>query len=95
MEVILSSAFGVKTDSQTNPKDKLTNLARKAMEEDFLPEIALMIPIIGKWLSKKLAASPTYGLKMEELEKIAREVIKQRKEEAGSGKQRKVRKANF
>ena len=32
MEVILSAAFGIESESQTNPEDKITTYARNAMD---------------------------------------------------------------
>eukprot|EP00112_Aurelia_sp_Birch-Aquarium-sp1_P017611 Seg4099.3 transcript_id=Seg4099.3/GoldUCD/mRNA.D3Y31 product="Cytochrome P450 3A31" protein_id=Seg4099.3/GoldUCD/D3Y31 len=89
MEVILSTAFGVKTESQTNPDDHLMKLARAAMQRRLVVTLAVMIPVIGQWLSRKLAAS-RFGLGNSELFDIARGIIKERRQIAAeSGYHRK------
>ena len=90
MEVILSTAFGVKTESQTNPNDHLMKLARAAMQRRILVTLAVMIPVIGQWLSRKLTES-RFGFGNKELFDIARGIIKERRDIAAeSGYQRKV-----
>eukprot|EP00794_Sanderia_malayensis_P000606 gene606-1268_t len=89
MEVILSSAFGMKTESQTNPNDKLTKLAQAAMEQKPWPQIALLIPFVGKFLSKMLMSSERFGFGWGGLIKIARGIVKSRKEASDGGERRK------
>ena len=79
MEVILSTAFGVKTESQTNPNDHLMKLARAAMQRRIVVSLALMIPVIGQWLSRKLLES-RFGFGNKELFDIARGIIRERRE---------------
>ncbi len=90
MEVILSSSFGVKTESQTNPNDKMTRLAKGLMEGKPWPEIALMIPVIGKYLSTKLNATAWFGFGNSPMVEIAKKIIKQRKESINNGEKRNV-----
>ena len=87
MEVILSTAFGVKTAAQTNPNDELMKLGRSAMGEGLLVMSLSLIPIVGTWLSQTLANS-RYGLSFGALADVARKIIEERK---AHGNQRKVR----
>ncbi len=91
MEVILSSAFGVKTDSQTNPKDKMTEMARQAMDDKPWPAIALMIPLVGKYISKQLSKSTRFGFGWYPLVDVAKKIIKQRRQNENAKGQRRVR----
>ena len=87
MEVILSTAFGVKTAAQTNPNDELMKLGRQAMGDGVLPMSLSLIPIVGTWLSQTLGNS-RYGMGFGALADIARKIIEERKKH---GSQRKVR----
>lgn len=89
MEVILSATFGMKTDSQTDPDDKLTNLARRAMNPPPWTNIALMVPFIGKMLAKKVASS-SLGFGWGPMVDIAKDIIKKRRESGVAGGQRNV-----
>ena len=89
MEVILSTAFGVKTESQTNPDDHLMKLAKNAMARQLPILLASMIPFIGQWISKKLATT-RFGDNQTKLFGVAREIIEKRKKIAAEF-QRKVR----
>ena len=89
MEVILSTAFGVKTESQTNPDDHLMKLAKNAMARQLPILLASMIPFIGQWISKKLATT-RFGDSRTKLFGVAREIIEKRKKIAAEF-QRKVR----
>ncbi len=88
MEVILSSSFGVKTDSQTNPDDKMTAMARKAMERKPLPGIVNMIPVVGKYLAQKLIQTTRFGFGWSPVVDVARNIIKQRRQSAGQSQRR-------
>ncbi len=90
MEVILSSAFGLKADSQTNPDDKITQMAKKVMDSSFLPIIVMMIPVIGKYLSTEIAKSSRFGFGWTPLVKVAKGIIKKRRESSKNAEQRKV-----
>ena len=85
MEVILSSAFGVKSESQTNPNDKVTGYARDAMDPKPYPDIALMIPLIGKKISEMLLVS-SWGFNWGPMVTVAKSIIKGRKESAGNAR---------
>ena len=87
MEVILSTAFGVKTAAQTNPNDELMKLGRSAMGDAGLVTLVASIPIIGARLSQKLINS-RYGMSFGALADVARKIIEERK---AHGSQRKVR----
>ena len=85
MEVILSSAFGVKSESQTNPNDKVTGYARDAMDPKPYPNIAVMIPFIGKKIVKMIAVS-SWGFNWGPMIAVAKSIIKGRKESAGNAR---------
>ena len=52
MEVIVSAAFGLQAESQTNPNDPITKYASKAMTLRPWINILAMIPVLGKKLTK-------------------------------------------
>ena len=87
MEVILSTAFGVKTAAQTNPNDELMKLGRSSMGDGVLVMSLSLIPIVGTWLSQTLANS-RYGMSFGALADVARKIMEERK---AHGSQRKVR----
>eukprot|EP00794_Sanderia_malayensis_P005402 gene5402-6078_t len=88
LEVIISSSFGIKTESQTNPDDKLVEMAKKAMDPGILPIAIAMVPFIGKYLSR-LISSSRFGVGMAPLAKVSRNIIKTRQESSKNGEQRK------
>eukprot|EP00112_Aurelia_sp_Birch-Aquarium-sp1_P007736 Seg1845.6 transcript_id=Seg1845.6/GoldUCD/mRNA.D3Y31 product="Cytochrome P450 3A24" protein_id=Seg1845.6/GoldUCD/D3Y31 len=77
MEVILSAAFGVKAECQTNAKDKITGYARNAMNPKPWPNLAVMIPFIGPKIGKAIAISPL-GFSWGPMIDIAKGIIKNR-----------------
>ena len=87
MEVILSTSFGVKTNAQTDPNDHLMNLARNSLGKGTFVVLVSMIPLVGGWLSKKLA-NTRFGLSINALADVARKIIEERKAHES---QRKVR----
>ena len=91
MEVILSAAFGLKTDSQTNPDDKISTLAKRAMKPPPWATLALMVPFIGRQLSRKVASS-RFGFGWYPITEMATDVINERKTTT-SNSQRKVGRA--
>ena len=82
MEVILSAAFGIQSESQTNPEDKITLCVNNAMTPKAFLSISLMIPLIGKRLAKSIALT-SWGFNWNPLIKIARSIIKSRKDFQG------------
>ena len=90
MEVILSSAFGLKTNSQTNPNDKMTAMARQAMDEKPWPTIAMMIPLVGKYIAQQLMKTTRFGFGWYPLIDVAKSIIEQRRRKQDKG-QRRVR----
>ena len=85
MEVILSSAFGVKSESQTNPNDKITGYARDAMSPKPFANMATMIPLIGQKIFKMIALS-SWGFNWGPMIAVAKSIIKGRKESAGNAR---------
>ena len=85
MEVILSSAFGVKTESQTNPNDKVTGYAREAMNPKPYPNMAAMIPLIGRKIFDRIVVS-SWGFNWGPMIAVAKSIIKGRKESAGNAR---------
>ena len=83
MEVILSAAFGIDSEAQTNPDDKVTKYAHIAMNPKPYINIALMIPLIGKKLAKSMVLT-SWGFNWYPLMDIAKSIIKSRKESEGS-----------
>ena len=82
MEVILSAAFGTESESQTNPDDKVTKYAKDAMNPKPYALAALLIPVLGKRLYKRLALT-SWGLNLSPLINIAKSIIKARQEGGG------------
>ena len=82
MEVILSAAFGTLSEAQTNPNDKVTTYAKKAMYPKPWPYIALMVPFIGKKLAKSIMFS-RFGFNWQPLINIAKKILNQRREVEG------------
>jgi len=82
MEVILSAAFGTESESQTNPDDKVTKYAKDAMNPKPYALAALLIPVLGKRLYKRLALT-SWGLNLTPLINIAKSIIKARQEGGG------------
>eukprot|EP00795_Rhopilema_esculentum_P016292 gene16292-7678_t len=79
MEVILSAAFGTLSEAQTNPNDKVTTYAKKGMDPKPWPNIAMMIPFIGKKLCKAIILG-RYGFRWGPLIKIAQKILKERRQ---------------
>ena len=86
MEVILSAAFGTLSEAQTNPNDKVTSYAKDAMSPRPWPNIAMMVPFIGKKLSKALTIS-RWGFNWGPIIEIAGKILKQRRESEGEARQ--------
>ncbi|XP_065055855.1 cytochrome P450 3A19-like [Rhopilema esculentum] len=86
IEVILSAAFGTLSEAQTNPNDIVTSYAKDAMSPRPWPNIALMVPIIGKKLCKAITIS-RWGFNWGPIIDIAGKILKQRRE--GEGEARK------
>ena len=80
MEVILSAAFGIKSESQTNPGDMVTSYAKRAIDPKPYPSMAVMIPLIGKKISKMIAVS-SWGFDFRPLIDLAKTIIKGRRED--------------
>ena len=74
MEVILSSAFGLQAESQTNPNDPITKYASKAMTPRPWINILAMIPVLGKKLTKYFI-----GAVFRDIETVSDRIIKERK----------------
>ena len=85
MEVILSAAFGVKSEAQLDPDDKMMSHARRAMTPRPFASLASLIPIVGKKLFKKLILS-SWGLNWMHIIEFAQLVIKGRKEDVANSR---------
>ncbi|XP_065055850.1 cytochrome P450 3A17-like [Rhopilema esculentum] len=83
MEVILSAAFGTLSEAQTNPNDKVTTYAKDAMSPRPWPYIALMVPFIGKKISKSIMFS-RFGFNWYPMIDIAKKILKQRRQVQGT-----------
>ena len=79
MEVILSAAFGVESESQTNPDDKVTLCAHSAMNSKPFAVLATLIPLIGNMIYKKFALT-SWGYNLNPIIDVAKSIIKSRKE---------------
>ncbi len=55
LDVIFSSAFGFKSDTQTNAKSRLASMAKKSLKPNPLPLLANMIPLVGKYIGRMLS----------------------------------------
>ena len=78
IEVILSAAFGIESESQTNPDDKVTQYARDAMNPKPYANIALMIPVVGKKIVKSIALT-SWGFNWAPMISVAKTIINGRK----------------
>ena len=74
MEVILSAAFGVQAESQTNPNDPITKYAQQSLKPRPWIMIVAMIPILGKKLTKYFLGGSFNGI-----QKVSECAIKERK----------------
>ena len=79
LQVILSAAFGIESESQTNPDDKVTQYARDAMNPKPYALLATLIPLIGNTIYKKFALT-SWGLNLNPIIDVAKSIIKGRKE---------------
>ena len=86
MEVILSAAYGLQSDCQTNPNEKVTSYVKRAMTPKPWPSIALWIPFIGKKVSKSLLMSK-WGLHWGPVVDIAKKILRERRSD---GEKREV-----
>ena len=82
MEVILSAAFGTESESQTNPDDQIFKYAKDAMNPKPYVHFAIMIPFIGKKIAKSIALT-SWGFNWDPMIKVAKSIIKSRKESEG------------
>ena len=82
MEVILSATFGTLSEAQTNPNDKVTTYAKEAMDPKPWPEIAMMVPFIGKKIAKSIMLS-RFGFNWYPMINIAKKILKQRRQVEG------------
>ena len=85
IEVILSAAFGTLSEAQTNPNDRITSYAKDAMSPRPWPNIALMIPIVGKKLCRAITIS-RWGFNWGPIIDIAGKILKQRRESEGEAR---------
>lgn len=74
LEVVLTTSFGVKAETQTNPDDPLTNHARQAISRLFSALAIAMLPF-GETILRKMN-DPFH---FEDLTNTARNIIEQRK----------------
>ena len=74
METILTSAFGVEAETQTNPNDPVTKAAKKILNINPLVNIVGMLPLIGAKLAKRIILSDAADIR-----KIAEQIIRERK----------------
>ena len=76
LEVIFSTAFGIKADVQTDPDEKLLKKVRSAFSFPFILRILSRIPILSTVLKLLLSLRSNMGY----FGKIALEIIRQRRE---------------
>ncbi|XP_020604862.1 cytochrome P450 3A7-like isoform X2 [Orbicella faveolata] len=81
MEVILSTAFGVKAETQTVEKDPITELAKKAMEINPLTAIFFLVPF-GEYILKYIP--DPFG--WDKIGSIAANIIEERQKANGKSK---------
>ena len=81
LEVILSTAFGVKADVQTDPDEKLLKKVRSAFSFPFILRILSRMPILGTILRLLMRLRSNMGY----FGNVALEIIRQRRE-AGDAK---------
>ena len=77
LEIILSTAFGIKADVQTDPDEKLLTKARQSFRFPFILRILGRIPILRTILRLLMRLRGSMGY----FGKIALEMIHQRREE--------------
>jgi len=83
LEVILSTAFGIKADVQTDPDEKFLKKARASFRFPFILRILGRMPILKTILRLMLRLRGSMGY----FGKIALEMIRQRREEGDSQRQ--------
>jgi len=82
MEVILSTAFGVKAETQTVENDPITELAKKAMEIKLLTSILFLVPF-GQYVLKYAVPDP-FG--WDKIGSIAANIIAERTKKNGNSR---------
>ena len=77
METILSAAFGLQAETQTNPNDPVTKLAKESLTPRRWFVIIAVIPVIGEKLLEYIFKY--YISKLPNIQLVAEQVIKERK----------------
>ena len=83
LEVIFSTAFGIKADVQTDPDEKLLKKVRSAFSFPFILRILSRIPILSTVLKLLLSLRSNMGY----FGKVALEIIRQRRESGTAERQ--------
>ena len=77
METILSAAFGLQAETQTNPNDPVTKLAKESLTPRKWLLFIAMIPVIGGKLLEYVFKY--YISKLPNIQLVAEQVINERK----------------